>query len=916
MTTIKKLYKDGVAYYFCGDNRTPEDGMAHRLLEPSSALPEQMASVNTIYEVRNDCDLNGETLTVPLGSILVFNGGVIDNGEVVLNDTSIIGDKAFGDNITLSGTTPDTLKTSIIKGTEAGLKINKLFAVTNSIEINENLSSSTTILLKAGKTLNGENYHISHNSNVPAILVSGKSRLKNLQITTYVSDDTPVIQMDTSSSTGNQSVVNTGIISDITIKANTHGKGMGIYAEGGISAHGVLCYHRFENINLHYLDYGIRFEIGNTFDSTSWMNGNVFDSIFTYSCKYGIYLNSSIGYNIDGNKFKNIEMQWSNSCIRNVYINGCSDNVFEVMHWDCSDSQAFYISDRTQNNLIVSNKTFNNTSNNIVRGDFITNKGNLCTTAAHNNYLNTVLNERPYFNGRQTNLLENAHLFYNISTTSDTGVVLSGTIDNVFKNNAGYISISNSSGAVGTARVKIDFGETVTFDDFSIVWTGGKFPNETRVYGVTNTTETLLFTKTDITKNTIPIIRTFKTGSAKAPTGNALIFEFTLATGSLAKIQHLAAAGYKQHAFVEIGTPMETDLSFERYKGIVLKSDNGTLYKIGVSDEGVISTKEWYEDSVDVIYSDDVTLSNIDARKGSSYSTILSSSYDFGAVHVYMGGEDISATSWDSSTNSVSIQNVTGPVNIQCVLNKVITFADQAVKDLCVTNWGGNYVEGEITEYEAAQVTSFGTVFKTNSTITSFNELQYFTGLTTLKDGIRGCTNLLSVTLPKATGITSMYETFLACYKLEGTLDLTPLNGASITTMESAFRRLPSISKIILPRCTTVTSMYYAFYKESNEANSLTEIDSTLFSWANVTSSLSQTFNNLRGLTKITGGLPGLKKSVVLSSCPITHDNAVEILESLGTVSEATITFNATTYSSLTDAEKLIATDKGWIVNG
>jgi hypothetical protein len=250
------------------------------------------------------------------------------------------------------------------------------------------------------------------------------------------------------------------------------------------------------------------------------------------------------------------------------------------------------------------------------------------------------------------------------------------------------------------------------------------------------------------------------------------------------------------------------------------------------------------------------------------------------------------------------------------VLNKVITFADQAVKDLCVTNWGGNYVEGEITEYEAAQVTSFGTVFKTNSTITSFNELQYFTGLTTLKDGIRGCTNLLSVILPKATGMISMYQAFLSCYKLEGTLDLTPLNGASITTMESAFRRLPSISKIILPRCTTVTSMYYAFYKESNEANSLTEIDSTLFSWANVTSSLSQTFNNLRGLTKITGGLPGLTKSVVLSSCPIIHDNAVEILESLGTANGATITFSAATYSTLTDAEKLIAIDKGWTVNG
>lgn len=900
-----------------GADRTPESGMAYKVLVPESPLNEQMTSESTIYEVRENYNLGDETLSVPSGCTLFFNGGIIDGGEIVLDNTSIIGNKAFGENVTLSGTTPDTLKTSILVGTEAGEKVNKLYAVTNSVEIDENLSSTTTILLRAGRTLEGGNHLLTHNSNVPAILVSGKSKLRNLRITTYVNDDTPVIKMDTSSSTGNQNVVNTGIMSDITIISNTKTRGIGIYAEGGITAHGVLCYHRFERINLHYLNYGIRLEVGNTFDTTSWMNGNVFDSIFIYSCKYGIYLNSATSRNIDGNKFKNVEIQWSNTyCTKNIYMNGCSENILDVMHWDCSGWEAFLLTDSTRGNLIISNKTYKNTDNQFINGRALVNQGNFCTTAQYNNYQNTIINEKPYFNGRQTNLLENASLFYNVSVTLDTGFTMTGIIDDIFKNNYNYIVLSNTSQTTGVARIRIDFGEVITFDDFSAVWTGAAYPNEVRIYGVTGSVETLLYGKTGINKKTIPIIRTWEIDAAKAPTGNALIFEFTLVPGGWTRLQHLAAAGYKQHAFVEVGTPMETDLSFEKYKGIVLKSENGTLYKLGVSDAGVISTREWHNDSVDVMYSTDVVLSNEDARKGSSFSTELSSSYGIGAVTVYMNGENITASCWDSNTSTVTIPNVTNTIRIDCVLNKVITFVDSTVKDICVANWGGSYVENEITEYEAAQVTSLGTVFKGNTSITSFNELQYFTGLTTLKEAFRTCTNLQSVTLPKTSRMTSMYDAFLTCSSLSGTLDLTPLNGSSITSMESACRRLGSISKIILPKCTTVTSMYFTFYKETNEANTLTEIDSSLCSWANVTSNLNNTFVNLRGLTKITGGLPGLTRSVSLSYSPITHDNAVEILESLGTTSGATLTFSTTTYSTLTDEEKQIAIDKGWTIGG
>lgn len=62
-----------------------------------------------------------------------------------------------------------------------------------------------------------------------------------------------------------------------------------------------------------------------------------------------------------------------------------------------------------------------------------------------------------------------------------------------------------------------------------------------------------------------------------------------------------------------------------------------------------------------------------------------------------------------------------------------ITFADANVKALCVANWDKNG-DGELSEEEAAAVTSLGTVFREKKNIVSFDELKYFTGLTSIGD--------------------------------------------------------------------------------------------------------------------------------------------------------------------------------------
>lgn len=102
----------------------------------------------------------------------------------------------------------------------------------------------------------------------------------------------------------------------------------------------------------------------------------------------------------------------------------------------------------------------------------------------------------------------------------------------------------------------------------------------------------------------------------------------------------------------------------------------------------------------------------------------------------------------------------------------IIDFADAEVKRICVENWDTNG-DGELSKAEAAAVTTLkkdngdGTlgdpVFMENTTITSFDELQHFTGLTSVEENaFFHCTNLTSVIVPKNVK-TIEYQAFQNC---------------------------------------------------------------------------------------------------------------------------------------------------------
>ena len=131
---------------------------------------------------------------------------------------------------------------------------------------------------------------------------------------------------------------------------------------------------------------------------------------------------------------------------------------------------------------------------------------------------------------------------------------------------------------------------------------------------------------------------------------------------------------------------------------------------------------------------------------------------------------------------------------VEKATSPIITFADAKVKALCVVNWDTNE-DGELSMAEAAAVTDLGQVFKENEEITSFDELQYFTGLTSIGDNaFNGCSGLTSIDIPES--VTSIgVEAFSGCLSLT-TIDI-PNSVKSI--MIGAFSGT-GLTSVIIPR--------------------------------------------------------------------------------------------------------------------
>ncbi len=127
-----------------------------------------------------------------------------------------------------------------------------------------------------------------------------------------------------------------------------------------------------------------------------------------------------------------------------------------------------------------------------------------------------------------------------------------------------------------------------------------------------------------------------------------------------------------------------------------------------------------------------------------------------------------------------------------------IVFADANVKALCVANWDTNE-DGELSEAEAAAVTSLENVFTNNIDIISFEELQFFTGLTSIGDkAFYECSKLRSVIIPS--GVTSIgLLAFFNC-----SLTSVTIPSGVLRIGNEAFSKCSSLTSVIIPEGVTI----------------------------------------------------------------------------------------------------------------
>ena len=117
--------------------------------------------------------------------------------------------------------------------------------------------------------------------------------------------------------------------------------------------------------------------------------------------------------------------------------------------------------------------------------------------------------------------------------------------------------------------------------------------------------------------------------------------------------------------------------------------------------------------------------------------------------------------------------------------SKYIQFEDKNVEAICVTNWSSDGIG--MTMEDAAAVTSIGTTFKGNTEITSFDELEYFTGLTflgtstnqTSGGAFNGCSALQSVKIPSSV-VYLRPGAFYNCTSLKSVGDLSKVKQIGI----------------------------------------------------------------------------------------------------------------------------------------
>ena len=141
-------------------NSSNPDGMGYLVLKKNKTFAEQVTEENTIYEIRYHFNLGGNSVNIPAGCTLKFNGGDISNGSVVYNNTEIQGNSII--DCTCTGGLRNSVVTPQMYGAKADGVTDDKDALRNAASYNDCIflpageyATTQPISMRSGMTLYG-----------------------------------------------------------------------------------------------------------------------------------------------------------------------------------------------------------------------------------------------------------------------------------------------------------------------------------------------------------------------------------------------------------------------------------------------------------------------------------------------------------------------------------------------------------------------------------------------------------------------------------------------------------------------------------------------------------------------------------------------------------------------------------------
>jgi hypothetical protein len=298
-----------------------------------------------------------------------------------------------------------------------------------------------TIELKSGVSLNCANATIKVLNNVNVIEFDRNTKIKG------------TIRIDVSEITYTKSVLRLNgakhlSYRDITVDAifitgnNASGMGNAIHLDCTLPSTDISFVY-FGKTVIRGFEKGIFLDAPSTGDTVNfnYINGNIFDNVIISDCDYYIYGTGSHSSNsrnqVDGNQFKNTQLQHSNRAIEMIHLEGWG-NFVEGTVWDAKSGDIFHLTE-TSRYTTVKFPNLNNPKN-------YKNFGSYNTIAFSGEGLNYIpykddLTYKPsdhgLFRGDYEDILHKADMTTTLNQLTGTENIVSGTsLNNVFNANS------------------------------------------------------------------------------------------------------------------------------------------------------------------------------------------------------------------------------------------------------------------------------------------------------------------------------------------------------------------------------------------------------------------------------------------------------------------------------------------------